>query len=314
MPHPVCKKKLKYSLLLEKGVSVTRYSMKGMGKESDMFGYVSVNKPELKVKEFERYQAYYCGLCKSLKKGHGRRGQLTLNYDMTFLTILLTGLYEPDTKEKMERCLVHPFHKHKTQTNAYSDYAADMNIALTYYKFLDDWQDDRSKKAWFGIRLYKKRFEKVKLSYPRQCEAIRNSIDKLTKYEKARSSRLDEVAGCFGTMMEEIFVYKPDEWEEHLRKMGFFLGKYIYLLDAYEDLQKDQEKGRYNPYLELCKSTAYESECREILTMMMAECAKEFEVLPIIEDAGLLKNIIYSGVWTRYEAATNREKKKGKQT
>ena len=103
-----------------------------------MFGYVVINKPELKIKDFDKYQEYYCGLCQSLKQNHGRRGQLTLNYDLNFVGILLSSLYEPEEKQYWIRCPMHPFHKKRVRTNQYMDYVSDMNIILTYFKLEDD--------------------------------------------------------------------------------------------------------------------------------------------------------------------------------
>ena len=114
-----------------------------------MFGYIIVHKPELKIREYETYKASYCGLCRSLKKRHGRIGQMTLSYDMTFLALLLTGLYEPETITGCERCIAHPVNRHHFRQNQYFDYAADMNVLLTFYKCLDDWQDE--KKLWARI-------------------------------------------------------------------------------------------------------------------------------------------------------------------
>ena len=80
------------------------------------------------------YQAYYCGLCRRLKECYGKRGQLTLSYDMTFLIVLLTGLYEPKTVTGETRCIAHPLEKHPTKINEYTDYAASMNLILPIYK------------------------------------------------------------------------------------------------------------------------------------------------------------------------------------
>ena len=123
-----------------------------------MFGYITVNQQELKIKEYNRYRAYYCGLCKSLRERHGIAGQMTLTYDMTFLAILLSGLYEPDSCSGLERCLVHPCRKHKILSNEYTAYAADMNILLAYHKCMDDWLDDKSLWKLSYARLLKKRY------------------------------------------------------------------------------------------------------------------------------------------------------------
>ena len=90
-----------------------------------MFGYVVVNKPEMKFKEFDVYHAYYCGLCKTLKNNYGLRAQAALNFDMNFLAILLSGLYEPKLEMTNDRCVMHPLKKHQECYNAFVDYAAN---------------------------------------------------------------------------------------------------------------------------------------------------------------------------------------------
>ena len=107
-----------------------------------MFGYVTVNKPEMKVKDYERYRMYYCGVCHALRNTDGAMGQMSLTYDSTFAAVLLTALYEPDTKMKEAACMVHPVGKKIYLENEIIQYIADMNLILTYYKCLDDWADD----------------------------------------------------------------------------------------------------------------------------------------------------------------------------
>ena len=109
-----------------------------------MFGYVVINKPELKFKEFDVYKSFYCGLCYSLRSRYGFVGQFTLSYDMTFLVMLLTSLYEPKVAHSEHKCIRHPLKAQPMSSSIYSDYVADMNILLSYYKAMDDWNDDRS--------------------------------------------------------------------------------------------------------------------------------------------------------------------------
>ena len=108
-----------------------------------MFGYVTIRKDDLKVKDYNKYQAYYCGLCQDIKEAYGKKGQATLTFDMTFLSILLTGLYECETKEEEHYCFLHPGKKHKCLRNKYTKYCADMNVLLAYYNLLDDWEDEK---------------------------------------------------------------------------------------------------------------------------------------------------------------------------
>ena len=267
-----------------------------------MFGYVMINKPELRIKEYERYHAYYCGLCRTLKKEYGTFGQFTLTYDMTFLIVLLTALYEEKPDHENHHCIVHPVKKHSMLTNEITSYAAAMNIALSYHHFLDDWEDEKSIKGLSGAKLVKRKYKKIKKKYPRQVEVIRRTLKELSQLEKEKETRLDYVAKPFGELMAELFVYKEDQWQDELRNLGFYLGKFIYIMDAYEDLEEDIKKGNYNPFCEMDKENLAE-DIGQILTLMMAEATKAFEKLPIIvqPEVEILRNILYAGVWNKYD-------------
>ena len=274
-----------------------------------MFGYIAINKAEMKFKDYDVYQAYYCGLCRRLKECYGKRGQLTLSYDMTFLIVLLTGLYEPKTITGETRCIAHPLEKHPTKINEYTDYAASMNLILSYYKCKDDWTDERKKKGYIAAKALEPKIKKIESNYPEKVRLIRSKLEEINQYEKKGETNLDLMAGLFGDIMAEIFAWKPDVWELSLRKIGFFLGKFIYLMDAYEDVEKDIENNSYNPLKEVFLQKTPEqfaTECRTLLTMMMAECSREFEQLPILLHADILRNILYSGVWCRYTMVTSK--------
>ena len=108
-----------------------------------MFGYIVMNKPEIKFKDFDLYRSFYCGLCRELKSKYGISGQISLTYDMTFVVILLSALHEPHTQKGSTRCIIHPVCKQPVRRNTVTEYAADMNVLLTYYKCRDDWEDEK---------------------------------------------------------------------------------------------------------------------------------------------------------------------------
>lgn len=277
-----------------------------------MFGYVNVNKPELKVREYYQFKAYYCGLCRKLKELYGSLGQMTLSYDMTFAIVLLTSLYEQKTEHTTGRCLLHPMQKHDFLCNEITDYAARMNLVLAYYHFLDDWADEKKTAELVSAGMLRRHVKEVRKAYPRQCGAIRKELGKLRRLESEGCSDLDRVSACFGRLMGELLLWKKDEWAEPLYRLGFYLGKFIYLMDAWEDLEEDLEKGRYNVLKDRAETPGFEEECDGILNMMMAECSRAFEQLPCLEDAGILRNILYAGVWNRYDKL-RRERKEGKE-
>lgn len=265
-----------------------------------MFGYVVVNKPDLTFREFDLYQSYYCGLCKTLKEKYGSKAQISLNFDLNFISILLTGLYEPETQVEMKRCFVHPMKKHMARYNECVDYAAKMTIVLTYYKCEDDWQDERKLSKQAYKKLINKAYQEVKAEYPNKVAKIEASLGKIFDYEKQDKINFDEISNHFGVVMGEICAYKDDEWYDELYHLGFYLGKFIYFIDAYEDIESDLKKGTFNPFKDLYQTDEFEDKCKEILELMISEATMAFERLPIIENANLIRNILYGGVWTRY--------------
>ena len=272
-----------------------------------MFGYVTADKMELKVKEYYRYKAYYCGLCSVLKEKHGRLGQMTLTYDMTFLILLLTSLYEQKSKSEQHRCLGHPTKKHWMLMNEVTEYAADMNIVLAYHNFLDDWQDEHSIGGYAGTKAFKRKYQKIEKRYKRQCKKIEESLRELQLCEKRNEENLDVVSDCFGSLMEELFIWRQDEWEQELRTIGRYLGKFIYLMDAVDDVEKDKKNHSYNPFVTMSEQKDFLSQAGEILTMMMAECVKSFETLPCIDEYEILRNILYTGVWGKFNQIIKRK-------
>ena len=267
-----------------------------------MFGYVTVYKDELKIKDYNRYRAYYCGVCRSLKNSYGMAGQMTLTYDMTFLAILLSALYEDDTKIVMKKCIPHPVKKHPEISNEYTDYAAGMNILLSYYKLKDNWEDERSLKSNTAAGILKRALKKACKKYPEQAKAVRDYIKKQHDCENGNRTDIDEVSFCTGEVLGHLFDMKKDEWSENLYKMGFFLGKFIYVMDAYDDLQKDIKKNNYNPLKADANREDFKEYCKNILMTYAAESAKYFERLPILENADILRNIVYAGIWSRFNS------------
>ena len=275
-----------------------------------MFGYIIINKAEMKFKEFDVYHSFYCGICRELKRKYGISGQLSLSYDMTFLAILLTGLYEPETEQSSCKCIAHPFENHETRRNIFTEYAADMNALFAYYKCRDDWEDER--KLWKLIygRLLEGKAGKQLHAYSEKLRKIALTMQNFSEAEQAENTDIDTLAGLFVKVMAEIVTPREDEWSENLRALGFFLGKFIYLCDAYEDVEKDIKKGTFNPLKRRYECPDFEEECKTILMMMMSECCREFEKLPILENVEILRNILYSGVWGRYEAVHERRMEK----
>ncbi len=273
-----------------------------------MFGYLIINKPEMKFREFDIYRSYYCGLCRALKQEYGLRGQITLSYDLTFLVMLLTGVYEPQEELKSCRCVMHPATKHPTVVNEYTRYAAAMNILLAYYKAEDDWKDEKKIRGNAAAMALRSAFRKASEAYPAQAAVIRENLDRIHEIEEAKDQNLDAASGCFGNIMSAICTPAEDVFSDSLHRLGFYLGKFIYLMDACDDIEEDLKKGTYNPFKAKWEEldaatdvTAFDDYCNQILNMMMSECSRAFEILPILKHIDILRNIVYSGVFCRFE-------------
>ncbi|MBO5488544.1 MAG: hypothetical protein J5972_01410 [Eubacterium sp.] len=266
-----------------------------------MFGYVKVNEPELKIREYDRYKGFYCGLCRSLKEAHGRLGQLTLTYDMTFLVLLLSSLYEPRTSEKKKRCMIHPTSKRTMLQNEISRYAADMNVLLTEEHLSDDWEDERKCVAFLGMKMYACKKKKIEQKYERQSQAIRRALQRLHELEKQNVQEPEVAAVPFGDLMAELFVYREDAFQHILRPLGFYLGQYVYILDAYLDVEEDVKKTCYNPFAKSYQDTDFDEKVKELLEHTIQMAIVEFEKLPLEQDLAILRNILYEGVWIEYE-------------
>ncbi len=268
-----------------------------------MFGYVNADKKEMTDEERSTYQAYYCGLCRELKRQAGAGAQICLNYDITFLAILLSGLYEPDEVTEPFRCRLHPTKKRFFHESEVMQYAASMNIVLSYYKFLDDYQDDHKTSRKKIANRFEPVVKRVCEEYPRQTQAIEDFVRDLSDAEYRQEDNLTVLSALSGDMLGELFCYKEEDvWNESLRSMGYYLGKFIYLLDAYDDMEKDRKNHSFNPMLRaIDKDPSYDAFCRQVLVSLIAECTKEFERLPILKNASILRNILYSGIWTKYD-------------
>ena len=265
-----------------------------------MFGYVTASVKELTPEQKVRYNAVYCGICRRIRIQSSQIARLGLSYDMAFLALMLMSLYEPEEDTGNRACALHPLKPKPWIDNCYIRYAADLNVALAYYNFLDDWQDDGKVTAKLMADAFGRQYPAIEEQYPRQCAAIRDCIHRLNKLEKANCSNPDEPAGVFGELMAELMVVEEDLWATTLRNLGMALGRFIYLLDAAVDYRKDKKHGKYNPYIAMGSDEDWKR-WEEYLVLAMARCTDAYERLPLVQDKDLLDNILYSGVWVSYK-------------
>lgn len=262
-----------------------------------MFGYIMADEKQLSTEEVARYRRVYCGVCHSLKDQNGQLCRLALTYDMTFLALLLNSLYEPPEQEDSSRCGAHPTKAQPFATSECTEYAADMTVLLAYHKLMDDWHDDRKVSRRAMAQALSSAYRAASARRPEVAWAIESGMGEIREIEQRGEDSLDAAANRFGVILGCAFSYRDDFWADELRRMGAWLGKFVYLMDAVMDYDEDLKSGSYNP---LVAAGAVPDDVSEGLRSIAAQAAQSFERLPLEQDIHILRNVMYAGLWGQY--------------
>lgn len=284
-----------------------------------MIGYIKIYKPELKMKDFQLYNAYYCGICKALGHNYGLIFRNLLNYDAVFVAIALDSINDSIIDYEKFRCVLHPVKKKlRCINNNMINYLADVTVYMTYKKLLDDINDDNSLSAKIGAAAFKKAYNMSCIKIGELAHYINSVLKELTALEKINSDSIDETADCYGKIYSKIFTekiskdsvkYKAVEW------LGYNLGRWIYITDAYDDIESDLKKRRYNPIL--CRFPMdkemliedYKSSILERMSFIMYstlnEAAKSYDLIDKSVNSGIINNILYEGLYSVTEKILN---------
>ena len=261
-----------------------------------MFGFVVLSKANSNEEERAIYKSHYCGLCHVLGEKYGKKGMMALSYDMVFLEMLLSDLYDEERVSGKETCHLHPIKAPAYTYTKASGYAADMQMLLYYYSLLDNVHDEgRDKKK---AESYRENVESLEKIYPRQVNAIKKYLSEIERRESENCKDINQMALLFGKILGEIFAKDDDGFfSPDLRALGCGLGRFIYILDAWTDRKKDWKRDLYNPF---DKNTA-EDDAKNLLLDAAATASEAFERLALDEYIPILRNILYSGIWTKFK-------------
>jgi len=271
-----------------------------------MFGYIKPDIPELKVKEHELYKATYCGLCRAMGKCTGCMSKLTLSYDFAFLALIRMVTDDVNGQVKMRRCMVHPFKKRPmVEMNESLEYCAKSSVILTKMKLKDNINDSRglAKLKAKMANIISVFFKKTDKNLEPLEKKVKECIDNLTKLEKENSESIDLTANTFGELLGSVasFGYEAS-LSRILYEIGFHLGKWIYVIDAIDDIKDDLKKKSYNVIVNSYGSTLSSDDKDALYCAMMLELelmSKGVELLDFSkhqDKEGIIKNVIYSGM------------------
>lgn len=267
-------------------------------RDNFMFGYVTVGNNQMTEEEYTVFSSYYCGVCKATGKVASQMSRLGLSYDITFLALVLSSL-TADTESSLSRCIVHPFKKRRcVKDDRAVSYAAAAGVVLTYLKLKDDWKDDKSIKALIGMLGFYRGCRKAKKLLDREYEIIEKQLAILSEYEKCGSSSIDDTAEAFGKILECLLTPEFITDEKHRRTLGwlgFNLGRWIYMIDAVNDLEEDVKSGSYNPFIKMGYTEL--AKCAEdmelSLTLTLDGIATSFELTDFKLNREVIAKIIY---------------------
>lgn len=231
-----------------------------------MFGYVRYDLPNLYIKDMMLYKAMYCGLCKGIAASCGQAARMGLSYDMTFLSALLHNMTGTDIKIEKQNCFEHRIKKRPIAVvDELTAALGALNTVLCYYKLTDDIEDSgkgHGKRLWF-----KKGFKRAKKNYPDMVRLVEEYMKAQSASEREKCASPDMAADPTALMMQSLSDYfLKEKATEHTRRLFYELGKWIYLIDALDDYDKDKKKNNYNPFV-----LAYASESKQALMQQNGE-------------------------------------------
>lgn len=283
-----------------------------------MFGYLLPLKSELKVKDYQYFRAYYCGLCNEIKRQYGNLPRFCLSYDLTFIGFLLEGVSSTPLYSSSIKCIKHPFEKTiiANSTNSLT-YMAHISILIFDLKLCDNIEDDNSKKSLFFHYILKPSNKKSKDQLKEISFNISHNLSILSSLEKDKTfSSLDEICEPFSDLMGKMLKDYPYSFDddtpalrENLYWLGYFIGKWIYLIDALDDLNDDMKNKKFNPFNHLYNTNScdfktlyisiYETIDFNIINCL-SRCSEIIKSIPFKKHYDTIDNVINLGMPYKY--------------
>ena len=271
-----------------------------------MFGFIRPVKDELRVREVHRFQEVYCGLCHAIRARYGRFHTFFLSYDMTFFALVL-GCTETDGAREKRRCDASPIRPRAACFGcAAIDRAADVSVLLNYHKLRDSVRDEsgpRRLAAGILLRLAGPGYRRAAGRLPEADREIAGCIDELAALEAAGCDSIDRAADPTARLLAAAVPPTGDARERILRQLFYHTGRWVYLIDACQDLAGDLAHGGYNPValrfgLVRADLSAAREALERTLERSLADICTAFDLLGAQRDAGLIENIIWLGLPT----------------
>lgn len=268
-----------------------------------MFGYIRPFQPDLRMRELEAYKAVYCGLCRQLGKRYGFFARFTLSYDFTFVAMLHYAVSAQPVKVERCRCPFNPLRKKRPMCapDGVLAFGSDLAAIMLYYKVLDNIQDGRGLRrlGWrFCVPLVRRGWKKAAAARPDVQEIVVRSVERQREAE-ARGFGLDAACEPSAWAMSNLFALLAggEDQRRVLERFGYLVGRYVYLCDALDDVEKDRKRGSFNPFLLRFEGEGPEQllGAKQALYLTVSELASAFALLDLHQFGPILENVVLIG-------------------
>jgi len=278
-----------------------------------MFGYIRPLECELKVREQAEYRAHYCGVCKAIGRRYGHVERLALSYECAFLAAFLTAIAGGNGYSR-GNCGPRCYRGKRPIANPSPavDYAADVNVLLAWYQKADDALDEKRFSTVVSRAALRRACRKAARRHPALNEELGANMDRLHEIEKGKIASTDEPSDAFGRFLSAVVLHAPNLPEAEKQASGWMfynLGKWVYLADAWDDREKDEKRGSYNPFL---LNGMAESDAEFLMNITLSETQKAFDLLSFSQPYGLIENVVRLGLQSVQRRVLGQECKAGK--
>ncbi len=284
-----------------------------------MFGYILPDKPNMYMKDYTFYRSFYCGLCKGTGCKYGCLARLGVNYDATFIDILLHGVQVTDYEYKQEGCIIDPFRKKAVlKTNPISEKVAAFNILLMDFKGKDDRRDEKVGIKRLAARLFKRKAKKARKELPEIASILDKAAIRQEEAERTVGLSVDRLADPFASAMQNsVKVLAAEAYSEELGRIVYDLGKFIYVMDGIDDFEDDLKKGRFNPFKAQYPEAVTKAQLLEsgddlsfLVEATIDNITENYKHLKVFGTEGIITNTFWYGLRARADKVMDKECKK----
>lgn len=269
-----------------------------------MFGYLDVDKGTIEDGQRGLWQTFMCGLCISTKQAYGNFPRAFITNDVNFFNVLFHSVEQVDVEIENKTCFSHPLKKRPIlKTTALTDMLAVSNVLLTYWNVYDDVLDDGGLTKKTALRALKKPYVKAKAILPQMDGMLKTMYEDLQSLEKAGCSSIDKVAHSFAELSRQFAaIVLGDKTSPNVETLCYNLGKWIYLIDALDDVEKDLKKGSYNAFVSCYAITAVNEvaahldEIQFVMYASLNRIAQSYNDLNLTKYTCILKNVLYDSI------------------